>query len=149
MTKVNPQIDLIYLIKSIDKELAKDFDKRLEEHELTNQQGRLLFYINRIVNIENGVIHQNDIEKMFKLSKSTVSGLVDRLEAKELIKRTSAHPYVEIVPTHKGESIVDSIFETRLVVIDKLLTNFSDDERNDVQKLLLKMYENIKEVKEC
>ena len=38
--------ELIFLVRIIDKEFKKDFERRLSEYGLTAQQGRLLFYIN-------------------------------------------------------------------------------------------------------
>lgn len=145
MLDVKPEEDLLYLVKTISKELALDFDRRLEEHDLTSQQGRLLFNINYLVNIKKLTVHQNDIERMLNLSKSTVSGLVDRLEAKELIKRINAHPYVEIVPTEKAQGIISEIWHKRECVMKSLLRGFNDEEITLINSFLKRMLENIKE----
>ena len=134
MENINPENDILYLVKTLNKALAQDFDKRLAEYDLTGQQGRLLFYINRTVNIEGNKLHQNDIEKLLGLSKSTVSGLIDRLETKELIKRVPAHPYVEIVPTKKCSNIVNHIHSNRDRAIEKLLKGFTVEEKESIIK---------------
>lgn len=120
MENINSEQDLLFLIKYLNKLLAMDFDKRLGEYDLTGSQGRLLFYLNKKVFIEGEVIHQNDIEKRFGLSKSTVSSLVDRLAKKELIERVNDKPFVSLVPTEKGRCIVNHFHNTHEQTIEKL-----------------------------
>lgn len=141
----NHSEDVIYLIKCLNKELAKDFDKRLAEFGLTGQQGRLLFFIYCQTHNEGAVVHQNDIEKAFLLSKSTVSGLVDRLVKKELIERVIESPYVSLVATQKGVDIVESIKKNKNQTIKKLTQNLSEEE---VQRMIQNIKLLIKNIKE-
>ena len=139
--------DIIYLIKCLDKELAKDFDKRLAEFGLTGQQGRVLFFIK--CQTKNGiVIHQNDIEKNFNLSKSTVSGLVDRLVKKGLIERVIESPYVCLVPTEKGKNIVETIHSHKDQTIKKLTRNLSPEDVERMTQNIKLLISNIKEEEE-
>lgn len=144
----NHSEDIIYLIKCLDKELAKDFDRRLAEFGLTGQQGRLLFFIYCQTHHEGNIVHQNDVEKTFLLSKSTVSGLVDRLVKKELIERVIESPYVSLVVTQKGTDIVESIRKNKNQTIKKLTQNLSDEEVQRMIQNIKLLINNIKEEEE-
>lgn len=136
--------DILFLIRKLSKEIRGSFNKRLEECGLTAQQGRILLFIN--CNYENKKeVHQNDLEKEFGLSKSTVSGLLDRLESKGLIVRISEKRYSKLEPTDKGRAIVNNVHEGRNETINKLLKNFDDNQKDELILLIKKLLNNIKE----
>ena len=108
MKNKGPELDIIYYIKVLNKLMTADFTKRLNEHGLTCQQGRVLFYINHRVK-DGFEVHQNDLEERFNLSKSTVSGLVKRMEKNELIIKINNHKYCSLLPSEKGKAIVNQV----------------------------------------
>ena len=89
--------ELVFLIRIIDKEFKKDFERRLSEYGLTAQQGRLLFYINWN-NLHEQKVRQVDIEKHFQLTKSTVHGLISRMERDNLVikNKDKNNQFIEI-----------------------------------------------------
>ena len=105
--------DIIFLIKYLGKLLDKDLDARLSEYDLTGQQGRMLFYIAKRTNIDKEEVHQNDIEQEYHLSKSTVSGIVKRMEKKGIISIEKQHPYAVLKPTEEGECIIHKLREVQ------------------------------------
>ena len=121
--------DIIYLIRHLNKLLQNDFDERIAKYDLTGQQARLLFYINRMTNIENIEVHQNDIEREFHLAKSTVNGLISRLEKKEFIVKTIQNKYSILNITEKGISMIEELKEGRKDTIDRLFKGFSEEEK--------------------
>lgn len=137
------ELDIIRLIKRLDKLLRSDFDKRLNEHGLTGQQGRILFYLNHKVNEMNEVVHQNDIEKEFKLSKSTVSGLIKRLEKAGFVKKECTPPYHILVPTDEGVKIIEHFRIHKKHAIEKLTSGLNDKEKEtlviNVRRLITNM----------
>lgn len=149
MEKFQPDEDLLFLVKTLNKELALDFDKRLSEFGLTGSQGRLLFFLHRKVTVNQEVIHQNDLEKTFGLSKSTVSGLVDRLAKKELIERINDKPYISLVPTANAVKIVDSVKSQRNKTIEKLTQGLSEDDVERMKNNIKLLIKNIKEEDLC
>ena len=133
--------ELILLIRFIDKEFRKDFERRLSDYGLTAQQGRLLFYINW--NIMNGKkVRQVDIEKHFQLTKSTVHGLVNRMEKANLIikNKDKSNQYIEISDDCK--KILEDVFSRRLECLNKMMDGVSDEEVETLHTLLMKIYEN-------
>lgn len=136
--------DILFLIKILSKKLRAHFDKGLEQYGLTGQQGRCLFLI-YLYNQKNVELHQNDIEKCLELSKSTVSGLIDRLESKELIRRIYEKQYTKLEPTEKGISIVDNIGKGREDTIKHLFKGFNEEEQSQVIQIVKKLIINLKE----
>lgn len=141
MEQASKKEELIFLIKFIDKEFKADFQSRLSEYGLTCQQGRLLFYIN--YNNKNGrKIRQVDIEKHYQLTKSTVHGLIDRMEKANLVikKKDGPNQYIEVSEQCKG--ILTHVFEKRTECLEKMLNGVSDEEVETLHSLLTKIYNN-------
>lgn len=136
--------DVIMQIRHLNKCLKKDFDEKLASHGLTGQQGRILFCVNRCYE-EKREIHQNDIEECFNLSKSSVSEIVSRMVANGLIDKVNARPYVTLVPTEKGRSIVNEIHDSKKEVIEKLFKGFSEAEIEKITQNIQRMTNNIEE----
>ena len=133
--------ELIPLFRIIDKEFKKDFERRLSQYGLTAQQGRLLFYINW--NNKNGLkVRQVDIEKNFQLTKSTVHGLIDRMEKANLVikNKEKNNQYIEI--SEDCKKILEDVFSQRMDCLNKMTSGLTEDEIDMLHSLLMKMYEN-------
>ena len=143
MNENNRTDNVFRLIRYLNKLIVADFDKRLSECGLTDQQGRILFFVyckTRECKIE---IHQNDIESEFHLSKSTVSGLVKRMEKKGFIKIEKQHPYAIIEPTEKGEDTIAYLRNNRRNAINHLLKNVDNQDKEKLMDLLEKLISNM------
>ena len=141
MEPLNKREDIFRLIKFIDKELRNDFQSRLSEYGLTAQQGRLLFYIS-CNNKDGRQIRQVDIEKHFQLTKSTVHGLIDRMEKANLISKykDGNNQYIKI--SEKTEGILMHVFDKRTECLDKLTKGMSEQEIDQLHTLLTKVLNN-------
>lgn len=135
--------DFIYLIRYLYRLIDKDFNNRLSEYGLTLQQARILFFLERKT-CEGVEVHQNDIEKQFHLSKSTVSGLVKRMEKKELINIEKQFPYAIIKIGSKGKEILTNLKKHRDEAIEELLKDVSKEEQDKTRETLLKLINNMK-----
>ena len=141
MENISKKEQLVPLIRIIDKEFKKDFEKRLSKYDLTAQQGRLLFYINR--NVEEGQkVRQVDIEKYFRLTKSTVHGLIERMEKANLVIKIKEGNYQYIEISDDCKKILEDVFSRRLECLNKMTEGLSDEEINTLHSLLMKIYEN-------
>lgn len=143
MLNPNKKNEILYLLRYLHKVIDKDFDNRLAEYDLTGQQGRLLFFIACKTNYENMEVHQNDIENEYHLSKSTVSGLVKRLEKKGVITIEKQHPYAILRPSDIGNEIIDHLRNKRKESIDTLLNGFSDEEKENLIEYVNRLIENM------
>ena len=133
--------ELIPLFRVIDKEFKTDFERRLSKYDLTAQQGRLLFYINWNTKNSNQ-IRQVDIEKNFQLTKSTVHGLINRMEKANLVIKIKEknNQYIEISDDCK--KILEDVFSQRMECLNKMTEGLSEEEINTLHSLLMKIYEN-------
>ena len=133
--------ELIPLFRVIDKEFKKDFERRLSKYDLTAQQGRLLFYINW--NVCNGnKVRQVDIEKNFQLTKSTVHGLINRMEKANLVikNKEKNNQYIEI--SEDCKKILEDVFSQRMECLNKMTAGLSEEEIDTLHSLLMKIYDN-------
>ena len=137
--------DILYLIRVLNKYLSQDFDNRLAEYGLTGHMGRILFFINGRTNIDHVDVIQSDIEKEFKLSKSTVSGMVSRLEKRELITKEKRKCSCVLKPTEKGVDIVKHIRSTRSKTLDVMFKGMNKEEIQTVTEHVNKILDNMKE----
>jgi len=136
--------EIIHLCKILNNDLRCRFDKKLQNYGLTSQQGRILFFINIREDMET-VTHQNDIEKHFELSKSTVSGLVSRLESKGFICKKPSLPYFELTTTQQGKDLIEAFKKGRKLMSQKLFKNMAMEDRKKLREYLEILVENIKE----
>lgn len=141
MEQKNKKEELVPLIRIIDKEFKKDFERRLSEYGLTAQQGRLLFYINWS-SMNNKQVRQVDIEKHFQLTKSTVHGLISRMEKANLVIKNKDKNNQYIIITDDCKKILRSVFDKRMECLDKMLNGVSNEEIETLHTLLMKIYEN-------
>ena len=141
MEQISKKEELIPLFRIIDKEFRKDFEKRLSKYGLTAQQGRLLFYINW--NNKNGnKVRQVDIEKHFQLTKSTVHGLIDRMEKANLVikNKDKNNQYIQI--SGSCTKILEEVFSQRIECLNKMTQGLTDEEIETLHSLLMKIYNN-------
>ena len=139
----NRRNDIIFLIKYLGKLLDKDLDARLSEYDLTGQQGRILFYVAKRTNIDKEKVHQNDIEQEYHLSKSTVSGIVKRMEKKGVISIEKQHPYAVVKPTEEGECIIHRLREHRNEAVERLIQGLDQKQQDVLIEELNKLIENM------
>lgn len=141
MEKSNKKEELVPLIGFIDKEFKKDFERRLSEYGLTAQQGRLLFYINRN-NMEGNKIRQVDIEKNFQLTKSTVHGLIDRMEKRHLVVKQKEDKNQYIVITDDSKKIIEYVISKRAECLNEMTNGLNEEDLETLHKLLLRILGN-------
>lgn len=141
--------DPLFLIRKITKLLNCNLTKELETLGLTAQQGRVLLFIGGLTCFKKENIHQKDIEEMLELSKSTVSGLMDRLEEKELINRIPVSNSCNIVLTEKAISMLKEIEKNRAEHRASVLQNITDEEKTFLINILNKIIDNLKGEEKC
>lgn len=139
MLDLEKKDNIIYLVIYLRKLIDKDFDARLSEYGLTGQQGRILFFIFN----NDKEVHQNDIENEFHLSKSTVSGLVKRMEKKGVITISKQHPYAVIKVSDKGKDILIHLKERRKEAVETLQRGLNPSDKDTICDLLVKLITNM------
>ena len=131
--------NIIYLTIYLRKLIDKDFDNRLSEYGLTGQQGRILFFIFH----SEKEIHQNDIENEFHLSKSTVSGLVKRMEKKGVININKQARFAVLTVSDQGKDIIEHLKASRQDAINTLTKGLDNKQKEEICSYLVKMIKNM------
>lgn len=135
------------IIQHIAHAMFKEFNRDLKQYNLTGVQANVLIYL--FFKEKDGDIFQKDIEKHLNLTNPTVTGVVKRLEQKELIKRYCSKDdgrYKCHVLTEKGREYAKySIEYMRNEKEKQILNGFSDDEAEFLIKLLQRILKNLGE----
>ena len=126
---MNVRDDIFFLIKHLSKCIELSLDKEATKLGLTPQQGRLLGFLIRREK-ENVKVRQIDIEQRFQLSKSTVSGLVKRMENKELIIKMKEDNEIHILPSDEGKRIMTSFIKEAERIKRNMMESLPIEERD-------------------
>ena len=121
-------------------------NKDFESFGLTSSQADVLNYVFGNER-EGNVIQQVDVERRFNLSNPTVTGILQRLEAKgfitrEVSERDKRCKYLHI--TKQTEKIYEYADEKRRESQELLMQDFSEEEKGEFTRLLEKALNNIR-----
>lgn len=133
--------------KIINNYFENQLNLGLAEYNLTRSQMDVLIFlkINEKKNIET---NQKDIEKALSLKNPTVTGILDRLEDKGYIKRNVSSKdkrLKQITLTSASNEILLKSRNHAKIIEEKILSPLSDEEIDELLKLLDKIKINIKE----
>jgi DNA-binding MarR family transcriptional regulator len=133
--------------KIINNYFENQLNLGLAEYNLTRSQMDVLIFlkINEKKNIET---NQKDIEKAMSLKNPTVTGILDRLEDKGYIKRNVSSKdkrLKRITLTNASNEILLKSRNHAKKIEEKILSSLSDEEKDELLKLLDKIKINIKE----
>lgn len=125
-----------------------------EELDLTSSQAFTLIHVIKS-HRKNLLICQKDIEKAMEISNPTVTGILNRLEQKELIQRVPGKKDARIrniIVTQKALEL-DKILQKKFQEVEKSLVSSLDDEQQHIfhemlQKIIDSHGENTK-ISDC
>ncbi|HBC4073442.1 TPA: multidrug efflux transporter transcriptional repressor MepR [Staphylococcus aureus] len=132
-----------YLFRMISHEMKQKADQKLEQFDITNEQGHTLGYL--YAHQQDGLT-QNDIAKALQRTGPTVSNLLRNLERKKLIYR-----YVDAQDTRR-KNIGLTTFGIKLVeaftsIFDEmeqtLVSQLSEEENEQMKANLTKMLSSL------
>ena len=147
MRNFDPKEHVGLLVKFINGKVNNRVNKNLVEFNLTGVQHEILCFINR--NEHERDVFQKDIEKCLKLTNPTVTGIVKRLEEKEMIVRCPSSDdarYKCLHVTEKGREVICKSFKFGSENIEKqLVKGMSDEEVKMLKDLLYRALRNMEE----
>lgn len=147
MRNFDPKEHVGLLVKFINGKVNNRVNKNLAEFNLTGVQHEILCFINR--NEHERDVFQKDIEKCLKLTNPTVTGIVKRLEEKEMIVRCPSSDdarYKCLHVTEKGKEVICKSFKFGAENIEKqLVKGMSDEEVKMLKDLLYRALRNMEE----
>lgn len=147
--KKEKERDIGLLLKQINKQIKKRFDKDLQEYDLTLSQSRVLFFLGFRKEEKTSL---KDIEEHLQVTHPTVVGIVKRLEEKGFVitESDSADRRVKLVfITEKTKGMIQDIDKRGKMMDKKLLKGFSDQEIRELRRMLSIIEHNLEEDTIC
>ena len=139
------------MLKVVSNYMDMNSNNNLAEINMTRSQMGALVYV--FVSTRKGKeVNQVDIEREFNLKNPTVTGILNRLEEKEYIKRVPSSKdkrYKKIELTDSGKKIVECGKVKADEMEDKLLSVLEYSEKEELKRLLNKVIESIKREEIC
>lgn len=137
-----PQMDVGYLIKSINDKLQVKADAELKEYGLTFAQCRVMAFLES----RGGEATQKEIELFLAVAHPTVVGIVSRMEQNGYVtsrtdRRDKRNKLVRL--TSKAEEIGLDMEQNVLRNEKRLLAPLSDEERVQLKQMLRVIYDHL------
>lgn len=137
-----------YQLKMLDQIFCKEMVKLFREDGydgITMLGGWILEYL---VFQEEEVIYQKDIERSFKIGKSTIAGVMKALEKNDLIVRKSVKGDArlkQVCLTEKGGQYIERMCQRRAIIEKRVTKGLSQKELDMFFQIVKKMRENLLE----
>lgn len=132
-----------YYIKRISDFIEADANRELEQYGLTMMQARVLSFL---LNRRGKTTIQKDVEDFFEIRRSTVIGILQRMEAKGFIV-SSVDPRDKrqrvISVTDSAIELEKEIEEHREMSEQRLAADMDAEELAEFKRLLFKVYKNL------
>ena len=123
-----------YLLTTSQHRVFQEVSKRLEPFDVTPVQYGVLYCLCMGDNTT-----PKEIAAELKLENSTISGILDRMEKKDLLKRQVSiedRRYIEVVLTEKGAALEKPVLDTIDTANIDILADIPDEEQQILKKNL-------------
>ena len=127
---------IVYVFR-LNNALVKQKNRNMSVYNLTSIQAGVLMYI--LNNYQSREVNQLDIQAVFKLTNPTVSGIIDRLEEKEFIKRVRSEKdarYRRLLPLPKGEALYEDLRRSAAEAETNITKDMTPEEAAEFKRLL-------------
>lgn len=124
--------------------IHRRISKEVSQYGITGMQSRILGFICRESDKKD--IYQKDIEEEFDIRRSSVTSVLQLMEANGYIKRVSVAEdgrLKKIIVTEKGLEIQNNVFDFILKFEKSLRNELSDDEYTILIKLINRLSKKI------
>ena len=117
------------------------FTQRIKQFDISPEQWSLVFRT-----VESKGLTQKELSDSTYKDQANITRSIDRLEKKSLLKRVPNHNdrrIINIFPTEDAIHLVDTIIPISSEFNSFLTKDFSEEEKQQLIKLLNKVYENL------
>ena len=132
MDEVNRGVELVRKLKNIGKLIKRSMGNHFEEMGLTQSQGMLIGVL-----CHQGNMKISDLSEKLGLSKSTVSGIMDRLEKQGLVERERSKEDKRIVFVSVTEEFLKN-FKENFSQVEKKLERIASEATTEELDTVLK-----------
>jgi DNA-binding MarR family transcriptional regulator len=136
-----------YLIKRVRMAMSSAIDRELVGHEISHDQLGILL----LINTGRGATAA-ELSREMSCDTSSMTRMIDRLEAKGFVKRSRSEDdrrIVFIVLTPSGKSLADQLPDLIVRVMNRHMAGFSRAEVELLKSLLRRMLDNAGESLPC
>ncbi len=123
------------------KKLAEEFNRRLQEHDVTRVQWIALFYIGK----GEGAF-QKELSDYMNIKESSMVRLIDRMEKEDLVvrkKEASDRRITRIILTDKGKILREELMPLGQCFNEDATKDISEDELKTFKAVLARMIKNV------
>ena len=134
------------LLRKTHWAICLDMQKHNESLGLTSSQSFVLGYLTSRTLAEDGAIYAKDVERYFHVKHSSVSGVLQRLEAKGFITFSQSEEdrrCKAILLTQKAYRVHEQILSHIRETEEQIFSGMSDTEQETFLRLLRKAAENL------
>ena len=131
-----------YLSMANQSLFQKQVYSRIHELELTPGQPKILEYLAHF----NG---QKEIARGCQIEKATLTGILDRMEEKDLLERRCMdgnRREIHVFLTQKGEEKSKAIQQIFMDLEEKVFTDITESEKANYLEVLSKIHRNLREM---
>lgn len=126
-----------YLLTTAQRRVFQVMSSRLEPYDVTPVQYGVLYCL-----WETDIHTPREIADKLQLENSTISGVLERMEKKDLIERQVSKKdrrYIEVVLTDKGASLKDDVLNTVEQFNEDIMSVLSSQEQDILKESLEKL----------
>ena len=135
--------DMGFWIKQLDNGMEQQCNRRMAPLDITASQMEVLTFLHMH---EDKEIHQIDVERHLHCSNPTITGIVQRLEAKGYVERIADQKdkrFKQLKLTEKSTQAFSKMDQNRRESERILWEGFSEDERTQLLGYLQRIYQNL------
>ncbi|WP_067840927.1 MarR family winged helix-turn-helix transcriptional regulator [Amphibacillus sediminis] len=139
--------DIIFYIRLVYFALEREKNLYFEKQNLTASQGDILLFLAGAKK-RNKDVNQKDIEMHFRLTNPTVTGLLNRLEEKQFVKRVKSETDARnklIFLTEQSELVLKQFKNHRQAIKEKIFKGINKEEQDLMLVYLKKCFTNLSE----
>ena len=136
---VNPQMEFLRLFKSIHNVLLEQMNGHIRELDLTISQVNVLV---SIASHRGEGVSQREIERELYLSNPTVTGILQRLEAKGFVTRVADEQDKRVRLTARCERLGERIQEKGRKTFEQIFQGFTPEEFSALNQMLERLLRN-------
>ena len=129
------------LMGMLNRALRRKYDRQLKDFGLTPCQFEVLM----ILWEEDGIL-LSELGRRVSRDGPTITGVIDRMEKKMLVKRkrdSRDRRAVRVVLTSKSRGMEEQLSITKKQILEKITTHLSTREINQLEAILVKMMKNV------
>lgn len=131
------------LMGMLNRALRRNYDRQLKDYGLTPCQFEVLM----ILCEEDGIL-LSELGRRVSRDGPTITGVIDRMEKKMLVKRkrdSRDRRVVKVILTPKGKGMEEQLSLTKKQILEKITKDLSARELTLLDTVLVKMMKNVEE----